>query len=92
MRPQDKYTYQNAGFSNFMLRSLKSNPGAQNVNGGVSIGSGSAVAFDRQSVEGAIGDTLAVGRRLNLDGRLGRIIIKDAAGSTEVGWVGDLTE
>lgn len=91
MQPKNRYTYENAGFNSFMLRSLKSNAGAQNVAGGISVGNNN-MAFDRQSVEGAIGDTLAIGKRLTLDGNKGRMIVRDTAGTTEEGWVGDLTE
>lgn len=92
MRPGDRYTYENAGFSSFLLRSKKSNAGAQTVHGGISTGSGKPMAFDRQQLAGAIGDVLPVGKRLLLDGRSGRIIVLDSSGSTEIGWVGDLTE
>lgn len=91
MRPQDRYTYQNAGFNAFMLRSMKSNPGAQTVAGGISSGNGGAFAFDRQQIEGMLGDKLKVGR-LVLDGQKGRLIVLDTAETTENGWVGDLTE
>ena len=90
MRPQDRYTYQNAGFNAFMLRSLKSNPGAQTVAGGVSRGNGGSLAFDRTQIEGMLGDKLQVGR-IVLDGQLGRLIVLDEARTTETGWVGDLT-
>lgn len=91
MRPSDRYTYENAGFNAFLLRSQKSNPGAQTVRGGISMGTGKPMAFDRQSIEGMIGDKLKIGR-LVLDGRAGRLITLDQAETTEVGWVGDLTE
>jgi hypothetical protein len=88
-----KYTYEDAGFNAFMLRSLKSNPGAQNVMGGISsgVGSGGSIAFDRQSVEGMLGDKLTIGRII-LDGVAGRMIVLDTARTTETGWVGDLTD
>lgn len=91
MRPSDRYTYQNAGFNAFMLRSQKSNPGAQTVRGGISTGTGKPMAFDRTQIEGMLGDKLKIGR-LVLDGRAGRLITLDQTESTEVGWVGDLTE
>ena len=89
----DRYTYENAGFNAFMLRSLKSNAGAQTVRGGISMGSnrGGPMAFDRQSVEGMLGDKLKIGR-LILDGRAGRLITLDQTETVEIGWVGDLTE
>lgn len=91
MRPQDRYTYQQAGFNAFMLRSMKSNPGAQTVAGGVSSGNGGRFAFDRQQIEGALGDKLKIGR-LVLDGQKGRLIVLDEAETTENGWVGDLND
>lgn len=91
MQPNNRYTYENAGFNAFLLRSRKSNPGAQTVRGGVSMGTGKAVAFDRQQIEGMLGDKLKIGR-LVLDGRAGRLITLDKSETTEVGWVGDLTE
>ncbi len=91
MRPQDRYTYENAGFNAFMLRSMKSNPGAQTVRGGISRGNGGNLAFDRQQVEGMLGDKLKVGR-LVLDGRAGRMAVLDETETIETGWVGDLTE
>ena len=91
MRLQDRYTYQNAGFNAFMLRSMKSNPGAQTVAGGISRGNGGALAFDRTQIEGMLGDKLKVGR-LVLDGQAGRLIVLDEAETTETGWVGDLTD
>ena len=91
MRPQDRYTYQNAGFNAFMLRSLKSNPGAQTVGGGVSRGNGGNLAFDRQQIEGMLGDKLKVGR-LVLNGRSGRIEVLDETETIEMGWVGDLRQ
>lgn len=91
MRPQDRYTYQNAGFNAFMLRSMKSNPGAQTVRGGISSGNGGNLAFDRTQIEGMLGDKLKVGR-IVLDGQKGRMIVLDEAETTENGWVGDLTE
>lgn len=91
MRPNSRYTYENAGFNTFMLRSMKSNPGAQTVRGGISVGSGKPMSFDRQALAGAIGDKLAIGQRLILDGNAGRVIVLDATGSTEIGWLGDLT-
>lgn len=91
MRPSDRYTYQNAGFNSFMLRSQKSNPGAQTVRGGISAGTGKPLAFDRQQIEGMLGDKVQIGR-IVLDGRAGRIITLDKARIEEVGWVGDLTE
>lgn len=91
MRPNDRYTYENAGFNSFMLRSMKSNAGAQTVRGGISVGSGKAIAFDRQQVSGALGDKVAIGR-LVLDGVKGRVVVLDRAKITETGWVGDLTD
>ncbi len=91
MQPKDRYTYENAGFSAFMLRSRKSNPGAQTVRGGISQGSGKPIAFDRLQIQGALGDKVTIGR-LILAGDLGRIIVMDRAKLNEVGWVGDLLE
>ena len=91
MRPQDRYTYENAGFSNFLIRSLKSNPGAQTLAGGISRGNAGAFAFDRNQIEGMLGDKLKIGR-IVLDGQKGRMIVLDEAETTENGWVGDLTD
>lgn len=92
MRPSDRYTYENAGFNAFMLRSMKSNPGAQTVRGGISMGTrqGGPMAFDRQAIEGMFGDKVKIGR-LILDGVAGRLITLDSTESVEIGWVGDLT-
>lgn len=89
MQPSSRYTYQNAGFNGFMMRSLKSNAGAQTLRGGMTIPS-AAIDFDRQQIAGAIGDQLKLGR-LNLAGNLGRIIVMDETNTIEVGWMGDLT-
>lgn len=91
MRPQDRYTYEEAGFNSFMLRSMKSNPGAQTLRGGISKGTGRPIAFDRQSIEGMIGDKLKLGR-LVLNGPEGRIAVLDRMEINEVGWMGDLTQ
>lgn len=92
MQPMSsRYTYENAGFNSFLLRSLKSNPGAQTVRGGISMGSGKAIAFDRIAIAGAIGDMLKLGR-LILDGPAGRIRVQDKTGTIETGWIGDLTD
>ena len=88
MRPGDRYTYEQAGFNAFMLRSLKSNPGARTLAGGVSRGS-SNLAFDRLQAEGMLGDKIQVGR-LVLDGLAGRVVVLDEARVVESGWIGDL--
>lgn len=90
MRPQDRYTYENAGFNGFMLRSQKSNPDAQNLRSGISKGA-NTINFDMQQIAGAMGDNLSIGR-LKLQGRKGRMAVTDETDTTEVGWVGDLTE
>lgn len=89
MQQEDRYTYENAGFSGFMLRSLKSNPGAQTLRGSVSMGTPNGFAFDRKMVDGQLGDIVQVGR-LILDGVAGRMRVLDEARTTETGWVGDL--
>ncbi len=88
MRPSDRYTYEQAGFNAFLLRSMKSNPGARTLAGGVSRGS-SNIAFDRLQAEGMLGDKIQVGR-LVLDGVSGRMIVLDETRAVESGWVGDL--
>lgn len=88
MRPNDKYTYENAGFNGFMLRSLKSNPGAVNVQGGISTGSGKPVNVDLQSMFGSLGNKITMGR-LILDGVNGRVIPLDENGE-ETGWIGNI--
>lgn len=90
MQPKTKYTYENAGFSSFLLRSLKSNPGAQTVRGGISMGSGDAIQFDRQAIGGSMADAVKMGR-LVFDGLNGRIKVLDKTQTTETGWMGDLT-
>lgn len=91
MSASNRYTYENAGFNAFMLRSLKSNPGAQTLAGGISTGSGTPMAFDRQQISGMLGDKLQIGR-LVLDGQKGRVITLDETRTVEVGWNGDLRE
>lgn len=91
MQPQNRYTYENAGFNAFMLRSLKSNPGAQTVAGGISTGYQGPIAFDRQAMEGALGDKVKVGR-LVLNGPAGRMEVLDKPELVNIGYVGDLTE
>ena len=88
MRPSDRYTYEQAGFNAFLLRSMKSNPGARTLASGVSQGS-SNIAFDRLQAEGMLGDKIQVGR-LVLDGVSGRMIVLDETRAVESGWVGDL--
>lgn len=92
MRPSDRYTYEQAGFNSFMLRSMKSNGAAQTLRSGISAGSGSPIAFDRQQLSGPMGDKLPVGKRLVLDGSKGRMIVKDESGNEETGWVGNLVD
>lgn len=90
MKPRDKYTYEDAGFNTFLLRSMKSNPGAQTVRGGISMGTGKTIAFDRQAVAGSMGDQYSMGR-LVFDGLAGRIKVLDKTKTIETGWMGDLT-
>lgn len=90
MQPQYRYTYEQAGFNGFMLRSLKSNPGAQTLAGGISTGNGGTIAFDRQAIEGSLGGILKVGR-VQIDGIKGRIVFLDDTETVENGWAGDLT-
>lgn len=89
MQPQDnKYTYADAGFNGFLLRSRKSNPMANNVSDSISTGTGSPISFDRIQAQGALGGKLTLGR-LVLDGIAGRIVTQDQTG-TDTGWIGDL--
>lgn len=91
MQPKDKYTYKDAGFNGFMLRSMKSNPLAQTIRGGVSAGTGKPMAFDRMQLAGGMGDSFRLGRLL-FNGSAGRIVVLDENGTNEVGWIGDLTD
>lgn len=87
--PQNKYTYEDAGFNGFLSRSLKSNPGVNRLAGRPSVGSPAMINFDMLNSSGAIADNLRIGSRLELQGNKGRIAFKDNQ-STEVGWAGDL--
>lgn len=80
MRPSDRYTYENAGFNNFLLRSLKSNPSARTVKAGVSPGAGGNIAFDRMHIGGSIGDTVTFGR-IAVDGAHGNLLFHDERGT-----------
>lgn len=91
MQPDKRYTYENAGFNNFLLRSLKSNPSARTVKAGVSPGAGANLAFDRMHIGGSMGDRVRFGR-LVAAGELGRFIVMDKTETVEVGWIGDLTD
>lgn len=85
---QNRYTYADAGFNGFMLRSMKSNPAANTLNAGISVGSGKAVNFDLQAVSGQVSDEMRVGR-INLNGPKGRMEIQNEGG-VDTGWFGDL--
>lgn len=74
--PSNKYTYADAGFNNFLSRSLKSIPVAQTLSDGASTSSGRAVNFDRQQVAAPIGNTMQVGL-IQLNGQTGDIILPD---------------
>lgn len=89
MQPNNRYTYAQAGFNAFMTRSLKSNPGAQTLMGRPSTGSPGTINFDMLNSSGAITDNLRIGAKLEAQGNLGRIAVKDDHGN-EVGWIGDL--
>lgn len=88
MQPQDRYTYETAGFNGFLTRSLKSNPLANNLSDGIASSSGTAMNFDRQQVAGSLGNKLTIGR-LILDGVAGRAIAQK--NGEDVAWFGDLT-
>lgn len=88
MRPSDRYTYENAGFNGFLNRSMKANPSAQTVAGGISRGS-KTINFDFQQMVGALGDIIKIGS-LKLDGQKGRISNENAEGA-DTWWLGDLT-
>lgn len=76
MQPDEqRYTYETAGFNGFMMRSLKSSVGVNNVRAGVSMGS-REIAFDRNQTEGMIGDSFAAGS-VNINGRAGNITFSD---------------
>lgn len=92
MRPSDRYTYADAGFNGFMSRSVKSNPMAVNLRGGMSSGTGRSIQFDRQQVGGTFMDKVRIGPRMILDGVRARVIILDESGIDEVAWFGDLTK
>jgi len=88
VRPNDRYTYENAGFNSFMSRSLKSNPAASSVQDGIAVGSGKPVNFDLQQMFGSLGNVIDLGR-LKLDGVAGRVVTIDANG-VESGWIGEI--
>ena len=93
MQPNNRYTYENAGFNGFLIRSRKSNGGAVTVADRLTNGSNgnSSIPFDRVQIEGALGDKVTVGR-LVLNGVDGRIEVLDETKTTDTGWIGDLTE
>lgn len=88
MRPGDRYTYVNAGFNGFMNRSLKANPAATSLRGGISSGPGRPINLDLQQMVGALGDKLTIGK-LVLNGKDGNIEIHDD-NDTVVGLIGNL--
>lgn len=92
MRPSDRYTYADAGFNGFMSRSVKSNPDAVTLRGGISSGTGRSVQFDRQHTGGVFMDKVRIGPRMILDGVRARVIILDESGEEEQAWFGDLTK
>ena len=87
MRPQDRYTYENAGFNGLLLRSRKSNGNANTIIG-ASRGSGQGVNFSLQQISGALGDNLRIGH-INLKGTKSQIAIENEGG-IETTWVGNL--
>lgn len=88
--PQNNiFTYEDAGFNPFLVRSLKSNPGAQTLAARPSNAASATINFDMLQSSGAVTDNIRVGARLELQGNLGRLAVKDSQGN-EVGWVGDL--
>jgi hypothetical protein len=85
--PQDnpqqvRYDYTMAGFDAFLSRSIDS---AGTPSLGVT-GTSRAIAFDKQSVGGAFGDTVRIGR-INLNGAEGNITLTDGENVTFI--VGD---
>lgn len=89
MRPQDRYTYRDAGFNGLMLRTRKSNPQADGITN-ASRGSGKPMNFDLQQVAGSLGDNLPVGK-VKIQGAIGRIAIENDQG-TEAAWFGNLVK
>lgn len=87
MRPSDRYTYEDAGFNGLMNRSRKSVSTARNIQG-ASRGSGRALNFDLQQVEGSLGDKLRVGH-IVLKGADSQIAIENEGG-VETTWIGRL--
>lgn len=87
MQPNNRYTYEQAGFNGFLNRSLKANPLATNVSHGMST-PGNTMNFDLQQVAGALGDILPIGK-IKLDGQVGRIAIENKYGDEGL-WLGDL--
>ena len=88
MKPNDRYNYSNAGFNNFLVRSMKSNPVAANIASGIAVGSGKPMNVDLQAMFGALGNKIEMGR-LVLDGVNGRVIPLDENGE-ETGWIGNI--
>jgi len=52
-------------------------------------GSGGTINLDRQQINGALGNLLALGR-ITIDGVNGRIVVSDSNG-VQTAWLGNLT-
>lgn len=90
MQPNSRYTYRDAGFNSFLLRSLKSNRSATSLSEGISIGS-TNISFDKLQVEGSLGDKFDVGTIL-IDGRRGRIDMRTSDLSDTLIRLGELDD
>lgn len=90
MQPGDstplRYDYTQAGFDGFLNRSIDST-GQSGLGSPAQIPPSRAVAFDRQQISGAFGDSIQIGNIL-LNGVEGRISIFD--GENEVVRLGEL--
>ncbi len=89
MANQEPYTYESAGFTPFFNRRL----GSINAPtlGRISSQTGTKeMNFDHSQTSGSLGDKIAVGKGLVLDGPNHRVVILDEGG-IEVGWIGNIT-
>lgn len=65
--------YTASGFDNFLSRDVESNP---QINLDSPAPKNNSIAFDRNQVTGALGDTLKIGK-IYLNGSAGNIILND---------------
>lgn len=85
------YSYQEAGFNAFFMRSIASNPAAValNTQQPPTTGQPNTINYDNTQAAGAMGDTFMVGQHVRIDGSSGRISTLDDGGN-ETSRLGDL--